>query len=246
LGYRRQVPLKPVPRRSVTDDVFDQIAGEVLRGSVAAGAALPSERRLAEVLGVSRPSVREALKRLGHAGLVDVRQGDVTTVRDYRRSAGMELLPQLLMFGGTVDVPTARSIMETRLHVGPFAAELAARRGGAALGPALQAALDELVAQTDPVERQFAALAFWDVLVDGADSIALRLMYNSLRASYEPVIEAMSAVMDAEVSNRSAYRRLATAVTAGRPGAAAKAAADLLRPATEAVLDALHALVEAP
>ncbi len=236
--------LKPVPRRSVTDDVFDQLAAEVLHGGVAAGEALPSERRLAEVLGVSRPSVREALKRLGHAGLVDVRQGDATTVRDFRRSAGMDLLPQLLMSQGTVDIPTARSVMETRLHVGPFVAELAAGRGGAALGPALDVALEELAGQTDPVARQYAALAFWDAIVDGADSIALRLMYNSLRASYEPVIDAMSAVMDAEVSNHAAYRSLAAAITAGRPAAAAKAAANLLRPATDALLAALRALEE--
>ena len=240
------MPLKPVPRRSVTDDVFDQIAAEVLRGDVAAGDPLPSERRLAEVLGVSRPSVREALGRLGHAGLVDVRQGDATTVRDFRRTAGLDVLPQLLVSGGEVDIPTARSLMETRQHVGPFVAELAARRGGGKLGPALETALDELAAQTEPVGRQYAALVFWDVVVDGADSIALRLMYNSLRASYEPVIEAMSAVMDIEVSNLGAYRTLTAAITGERPTAAAKAAADLLRPATEALLEAMRALEESP
>ena len=229
----------------MTDDVFEQIAAEVLHGSVAAGETLPSERRLAEVMGVSRPTVREALRRLGHAGLVSVRQGDATTVRDFRRSAGMELLPQLLMSGGTVDVPTARSVMETRLHVGPFVAELAARRGGAALGAALSAALDELAARDDPIARQYAALAFWDVIVDGADSIALRLMYNSLRASYEPVIDAMSAVMDVEVSNHGAYRALAAAISGGQPDAAARAATDLLRPATESLLEALRVLEEA-
>jgi DNA-binding FadR family transcriptional regulator len=234
--------LQRVPRRSVTDDVFDQLAAEVLRGHVAAGEALPSERRLAEVLGVSRPTVREALQRLGHAGLVDVRQGDATTVRDFRRSAGMDLLPQLLMAGDSIDTATARSVMETRLHVGPFVAELAARRGGPALDAPLSATLDELARQTDPIGRQYAALGFWDVVVDGADSNALRLMYNSLRASYEPVIDAMSAVMDAEVSNHVAYRKLAAAITAGRPAAAAKAAAELLRPATEALLEALVAL----
>lgn len=240
------MPLKPVPRRSVTDDVFDQIAAEVLSGDVAAGESLPSERRLAEVLGVSRPSVREALKRLGHAGLVDVRQGDATTVRDFRRSAGMDLLPQLLMSRGVVDIPTARSLMETRLHVGPFVAQLAAERGGATLAAALEEALGDLAAQPDAISRQYAALAFWDVVVDGADSIALRLMYNSLRSSYEPVIEAMAVVMDLEVSNHAAYRKLAAAITAGRPAAAAKAAVDLLRPATDALLDAMRALEESP
>lgn len=234
--------LTPIARRSIADDVFDQIAADVLQGEVAPGETLPSERRLAEVLGVSRPSVREALKRLDHAGLVDVRQGDATTVRDFRRSAGMDLLPRLLMVGGSVDLATARSIMETRLHVGPFVAELAARRGGAALTPALTAALADLGAESTSVGRQFAALAFWDVVIDGADSIALRLMYNGLRASYEPVIEALAEVMDAEVSNHPAYQRLADAIGAGREAEASQAAVEVLRPGTDALLAALSAL----
>jgi GntR family transcriptional regulator, transcriptional repressor for pyruvate dehydrogenase complex len=74
--------LQPVNRRSVPEDVFDQIVTEVLSGQMQPGETLPSERKLADVLGVSRPAVREAPKRLPAAGLVDVRQGDATTVRD--------------------------------------------------------------------------------------------------------------------------------------------------------------------
>ena len=51
--------LKPVERRLVHDDVFDQLLDEVVGGELSAGDALPSERRLAEVLGVSRPAIRE-------------------------------------------------------------------------------------------------------------------------------------------------------------------------------------------
>ena len=54
------VPLQPVLRRSVPDAVFDQVLDEVVSGALGPGASLPSERRLAEVLGVSRPAVREA------------------------------------------------------------------------------------------------------------------------------------------------------------------------------------------
>ncbi len=53
--------LQPIHRRSVSGDVFDQIITDVLSGEMAPGDQLPSERRLAEVLGVSRPAVREAL-----------------------------------------------------------------------------------------------------------------------------------------------------------------------------------------
>ena len=88
--------LQPVNRRSVPEDVFEQIVSEVLSGEMQPGETLPSERRLAEVLGVSRPAVREALKRLSAAGLVEVRQGDATTVRDFRRHAGLDRLPREL------------------------------------------------------------------------------------------------------------------------------------------------------
>src|SRR3954453_5168247 len=111
--------LQPVRRKSVPEDVFDQIVAEVLNGDMQPGESLPSERRLAEVLGVSRPAVREAIKRLSSAGLVEVRQGDATTVRDFRRHSGLDLLPRLLMRDGEVDVAVVRSILETRLHNGP-------------------------------------------------------------------------------------------------------------------------------
>src|SRR5689334_12694705 len=113
------MPLQPVNRRSVPDAVFDQIAADVLSGEMAPGEALPSERRLAEALGVSRPAVREALKHLSAAGLVDVRQGDTTTVRDFRRFAGLDLLPRIILRDNELDLETVRSVLEARLHNGP-------------------------------------------------------------------------------------------------------------------------------
>ncbi|MCV7279007.1 FadR family transcriptional regulator [Mycolicibacterium flavescens] len=234
--------LQPVNRRSVPEDVFDQIMSEVLSGAMQPGEALPSERRLAEVLGVSRPAVREALKRLTAAGLVEVRQGDATTVRDFRRHAGLDLLPQLLFRSGELDTSVVRSILETRLHNGPKVAELAAERGTPELAPVLHEAVRALTDEDDPVEKQRHALTFWDHVVDGADSIAFRLMYNTLRATYEPALAALAVVMADEVGRPQAYRVLADAITAGDPTAARRAAEDLLQPATATLLDALQSL----
>lgn len=231
--------LQPVHRRSVPEDVFEQIVAEVLSGEMKPGDALPSERRLAEVLGVSRPAVREALKRLTSTGLVEIRQGDTTTVRDFRRHAGLDLLPRLLFRAGELDIAVVRSILETRLHNGPKVAELAAARRGPELAALLDAAIDALSADTDPVQRQRHALMFWDHLVDGADSIAFRLMYNTLRATYEPALPALAVMMAAEVGNPEAYRAIAEAVRAGDADAAAAAARALLEPATTALLGAL-------
>jgi DNA-binding FadR family transcriptional regulator len=206
------------------------------------GEALPSERRLAEVLGVSRPAVREALKRLIAAGLVEVRQGDATTVRDFRRHAGLDLLPRLLLRDGQVDVAVVRSILETRLHNGPKVAELAARRAGSGAADALDATVEELARADDAVERQRHALTFWDQVVDGADSIAFRLMYNTLRATYEPALDALAVMMADEVGRPDAYRRVAKAIRSGDPERAERAAHELLEPATTALLTALDAL----
>lgn len=236
--------LRPVHRRSVPEDVFDQVMSDVLSGEMQPGETLPSERRLAEVLGVSRPAIREALKRLAAAGLVEVRQGGSTTVRDFRRTAGLDLLPQLLMRGGELDLAVVRSILETRLHNGPKVAELAARRHGPETREALEAAVLALAEETDPVAAQRYALDFWDLIVDGADSIAFRLMFNTLRATYEPALPALAAVMTGEVGQIDAYRALAEAVLSGDATAARDKAHRLLEPATTALLDALNDLEE--
>jgi hypothetical protein len=56
---------------------------------------------------------------LAQAGLIEVRQGDTTTVRDYRRSAGLDLLPRLLTVDGGPRLDVVRSIFETRLALAP-------------------------------------------------------------------------------------------------------------------------------
>jgi GntR family transcriptional repressor for pyruvate dehydrogenase complex len=231
--------LKPITRRLVPDDVFEQLLGEVVDGSLGPGDALPSERRLAELLGVSRPAVREALQRMSATRLVEVRHGGATTVRDFQRYAGLDLLPRLLVRNGELDPDTARSIVEARFAIAPDVARLAAQRSVRASQSsrdAVPAAVDAIVAADGPAGRQRAALAFWDTVVDLADSIVFRLMFNSLRQAYEPAIEPLAPLLDAEVSNFDGYRAVAAAVLEGDPEAAAAAADALLRPATEAMV----------
>jgi GntR family transcriptional repressor for pyruvate dehydrogenase complex len=236
------MPLQPVTRRSVPDDVFDQVLAEVVDGEIGAGEALPSERRLAEVLGVSRPAVREALQRMAQTRLLDVRHGGATTVRDYRKFGGLDLLPRLLVRKGDLDTAVARSILEARLVVGPGVAALAAERGGPTLEALLTDTVDALGATDDGVEQQLHALTFWDQVVDAADSMVFRLMFNSLRAAYEPALVALAPLMAEEVGQVGFYRLLTSAIGAGDPETARAAADRVLRPATTNLLTALAAL----
>lgn len=232
--------LQPVTRRSVPEEVFEQITADVLSGEMQPGDALPSERQLADVLGVSRPAVREGLKRLSAAGLVEVRHGGLTTVRDFRRHAGLDLLPRLLFRNGELDVSVLRSILDARLRIGPKVAELAAERHGPELAESLDESLRALRSEKEPIEWQRRLLGFWDHVVDGSGSIVYRLMYNAFRAAYEPALVALATAMTAEIKRADGYRKLADAIRSGNPAGARKAAEDVLQLANATLLAALE------
>ena len=231
--------LKPITRRLVADDVFEQLLDEVVDGSLGPGDPLPSERRLAELLGVSRPAVREALQRMSATRLVEVRHGGATTVRDFHQYAGLDLLPRLLVRNGALDPVVARSIVEARFAIAPGMAQIACRRSTRAperLLDALSTSVDRIAEAADPVGRQEAALAFWDAVVDLADSLVFRLLFNNLRQAYEPAMEALAPLLEGEVGNLAGYRAVADAVLAGDADAATVAVDALLRPATDAIV----------
>jgi DNA-binding FadR family transcriptional regulator len=232
------MPFQPIEHRSVPEDVYNQIVEGVLNGDLPAGENLPSERELARVLGVSRPAIREAMKRVAAAGLVTIRQGGGTTVRDVRRFGGLDLLPRLLIRGGELDVRVARSVVEARAHIGPKVAELAALRANDDQIAAARAAASTLADTADPIEQQRVALDFWDAVVDGADSIAFRLMYNTMRAAYEPALPALVVALADEVGNAAAYEAVVDAIAAHDPTSASRAATALLEPATTTLLSA--------
>ena len=78
---------------------------------------------------VNRHAVREAVKRLQQAGLVEVSQGGATSVLDWRSNGGLDLLSHLsLRSSGRVDPKVVRSALEMRISIGADAARLCARR----------------------------------------------------------------------------------------------------------------------
>ncbi|ETB40079.1 GntR family transcriptional regulator, partial [Mycobacterium avium 11-0986] len=192
------------------------------------------------VFGVSRPAVREALKRLSAASLVEVRHGGVTTVRDFRRHAGLDLLPQLVFRDGELDAGVFRSILETRLRIGPKVAELAAEQHGPELAVLLDDSLRRLEASHSAVEWHRGSLEFWDHMVDSSGSIVFRLMYNPFRAAYERALGVLAAAIPAEINRTDAYRALAQAICAGDADEAGRGAREVLELANATMIGALE------
>lgn len=175
----------PSESRRVSDTVHERLRAEIIDGRLAPGDAVPSERALAEDLGVNRHAVREALKRLEQAGLVRITQGGATRVQDWRDHGGMDLLLDLVRGGGTADAPPHEvvvSVLELRALIGVEAARRFVARAGeqararaAALAEAVAVAV---VADAEDLVARYEEL--WRAIVAGAGNVAYRLMLNSL------------------------------------------------------------------
>lgn len=127
-----------------SDDAIERIRELIVSGDLGPGDRLPPENQLCELLGMSRGSMREAVKSLAVAGVLDVRRGDgtyVTSLEPGLLLQGLGRSIQLLGDGDLGDVMHIRRVLEGE------ASALAARQ----VGPEL---LDELVGD---LERMRAA-----------------------------------------------------------------------------------------
>lgn len=238
--------LTPVSRSSLADEVHAQLEAEILQGRLSPGDALPPERALCEVLGVNRGAVREAIQRLVAQGLVRTRQGDGTRVLDFRHSAGLDLLPRLLVRGeDQVDPMAVRAVAELRATIGADAAARAAERADAVAIRRLETRLGVLEDAATRAARQDAALALWEAVVDAADNVAYRLAFNSLVAAYRPVQSLLSGVLAEEVDDLPGHAAVVDAIARAEPVEARRAASELLARGSRAlgrVAEALPAL----
>ena len=119
--------LEPVDlsgRESLSTEISRKLLDYLLAGHVGPGERLPPERKLAEVLGVGRGVVREALKSLTLLGLLEVRQGDGT----YVKRTDSELLPQAIEWGLLLGTPRILDLIEARRHLEVIVGGLAAER----------------------------------------------------------------------------------------------------------------------
>jgi GntR family transcriptional repressor for pyruvate dehydrogenase complex len=223
------------PTSTISGQIHAQLRAEILSGRYAAGDALPSERRLSDELATSRHAVREALKRLQQAGLVSISQGGATRVRDWRHHGGLELLLDVAADGDAPDALHApRAAMEMRACIGADAARRCAERGSAALRAQLRARAEQLAAVEDLAARNAHYEVLWDLIVDGADTIAYRRALTTLVAR-QRIASVKADAVASELKDTDTIRALAGAIADGHPAAAHTLARDLLERSIPAV-----------
>lgn len=230
--------LKPIEKQRVAEEIVEQLRSLILTGAYTPGDKLPPERHLAKQLGVNRASLREALKKLEHLGLVKIRQGDGTRVQDYMQTGGIDLVSHLIPLaqGGHRDL--LRDVLEFRRIYGREMARLAATRAEPADLAKLQtiadAADDEQLASADVLRLDFE---FYVALTQAAKNRVFGLLINTTRhavMSFAPFFANATVSMEAV---RRHHRALIKAIAKKDPTTAARIADTYLMRGAEHLLE---------
>jgi DNA-binding FadR family transcriptional regulator len=205
------------PRRQLTrSDIAERLEAEVHARGSTAGAKLPSERDLAQHLGVSRPLIREAMRTLVERGLIEVSPGRGAFVRAASTAAAARPLDSHYRRQNI----TIRDLIEVRAMLEPPAARLAATRATDAEIEALGEAVERNDASKVVLER-----ARWDLAIH---RLVARMPHNPMiEITFESIVPLIFELMlrslgDRKVVAASApyHRALYEAIRDRRPEAA--------------------------
>jgi len=167
----------PIKRESVISRAAQEICRFIEAERLGPGDALPPETRLAQMLGISRNSVREALRVLHGLGHVDKAAGRRVVVA---AEGGQSVFDESVLIEAA---PIANAV---RSHVAQKCAELAAERLTAAEFAELERALTALetaIARQDMAGAKNAHDAFHGLLLAGARNPLLVAMFNQAQAA---------------------------------------------------------------
>jgi GntR family transcriptional repressor for pyruvate dehydrogenase complex len=233
--------LKPVEKQRVAEEIVEQLRELILTGQYAPGSKLPPERELAKRLGVNRASLREALKKLEHLGLVRIRQGDGTRVQNFMETGGIELVSHLLPLATTTHPGIIRDMLEFRQIFGRETARLAAQRAAGEHIQAmkdLSAKLTEELALPDLFELDFE---FYVVMTGGAGNQVMGLLINTVRDAVKSYTSVLMHLIAPVVEVRRHHQELIDAITNRDADRAARVADEYLASGARRVLDMMTA-----
>lgn len=213
--------LQAVSNRKLYLQIADQIRDQITAGALESGRQLPSERELAASLGVSRPTVREALIALEVAGLVEVRVGVGAFVRGPQRSG--DSLPE--------QGHSPLEIMSVRRMIEPEAAAYAAQE----ISPEGAARLAEILRHM----QADVALGTWSsehdrnlhmTIAEGSGNSMLREVMDMLWSSRSEEVDArfhehLAAIGDIRAHILDDHSHIVSAVMKGDGEAARQAMA---------------------
>ncbi|MFY9776375.1 MAG: FadR/GntR family transcriptional regulator [Trebonia sp.] len=162
---------------AVTDEAIEKIKAMITSGALRAGDRLPKEADLAAALGLSRNSLREAVRALALVNILDVRRGDGTYVTSLEPHILLEALNFIVDFHRD---DTVLEFLQVRRILEPAATAMAAERISPEEVKGLQALLDSLGSNPDPEELVEKDMEFHRRIVVSAGNSVLASLLESM------------------------------------------------------------------
>ncbi len=175
----RQIP--KLSRARLSDRANQELKRSITSGAYPPGSRLPAEKVLAEQLGVTRLTVREALSQLSAAGFVETRHGSGTYVLDLRERANLGQFSEMLGAGRRLTVPEQASLMEFRAIVMNGFAEAIVARAEPAHVDELRALLAEAEEGLDPEALAEVDYRFNETLARASGNTFFAQLMRSMR-----------------------------------------------------------------
>lgn len=173
--------LKPIKKGSLVETAIESLRAAIASEQWPVGTRLPVESELSEALGISRNTIREAVRVLVHVGMLETRQGDGTYVRS-NRDAGETLR--------RIDRSKLAEQLEVRIMLETEAARLAATRRTEADLKAMSDALDARAAAGNNLnDRICHDKSFHHALVRASHNAALTELYDYFSHAVSQTIE---------------------------------------------------------
>jgi DNA-binding FadR family transcriptional regulator len=215
--------MKQIARVSLVDTVVERLREEIRSGNFPVGSKIPTEARLVEALGVSRPSVREGVRSLVQLGLLEARQGDGTYV-----VAEDEMTVALQ---NTLDASDEAEVLAVRRALDVLAAREAAQRRSPDDLEALRAALDgraAAVAANDVAAFIDHDVAFHIGIARASKNTLLAGLYQSFETSLRDSVRRTNCMAVADDPHGEYHDELFNAIESGDQFAATTAALSVL------------------
>lgn len=106
------------PKRPI-EHAQELLVKAIMRGQFPPDSTLPAERGLAEQLGITRPTLREALRRLESDGWLDVQQGKSTRVKNIWTEGGLNVLSSIVKYSDQLPLEFVTNLLKVRLDLAP-------------------------------------------------------------------------------------------------------------------------------
>ena len=224
--------LKPVEKQRVAEEIAEQLRSLILTGQYPPGSKLPPERELSKRLRVNRASLREALKKLEHLGLVRIRQGDGTRVQNFMETGGIELVQHLLPLGGGKP-ELIRDLLEFRRIFGREIARLAAARANKDGVGKLRLVADKADKVTGAAELFDLDFDFYVALAAVCGNQVMLLLINTVRDGVRNFMPLLANLAGPQDTVRKHHRELIAAIEKSDVVAAGRVADEYLKMGAE-------------